>query len=395
MALADSERAIGAVTRVIQDHLLRRGFEVTVGKPEEAADTDSNAKLNLFLYELAFDAHLRNHTLAPERPEEPALWLVLKYLLTAFDQREKSDSAAAHDLLGRGLAALHAVRMLPLDAAIDLNDRLALENNPEPIKLTFEATDADLLSKIMQGTDERYRLSVAFQARPVMITPQATPRESLLVGIDYSTAPETVIAGEGIRIDVQPTLGARLDRVEPPRFAAGAGLTLHGSDLLGADLEVVLGDVVLTVTERHPDRILALAEGDAGGAPQGPIAAGGTLSAGELPLRVQRRTADGRTRGSNLLLARLLPTVGAATLLAGDLILEGLLLGGAEDDVRVSFYRESDGVTVRQFDTVESSPDQQHLTVRGVAAAVAAGTYRIILRVNNQQARTSPRVSLP
>ena len=32
MALADSGRAIGAVTRLLQDHLLRRGFQVSIGK---------------------------------------------------------------------------------------------------------------------------------------------------------------------------------------------------------------------------------------------------------------------------------------------------------------------------------------------------------------------------
>jgi hypothetical protein len=58
MALADSGRAIGAVTRLLRDHLIRRGFEVSVGKPETATDLNTNAKLNLFLYETAFDPTL-------------------------------------------------------------------------------------------------------------------------------------------------------------------------------------------------------------------------------------------------------------------------------------------------------------------------------------------------
>ncbi|MDH5344662.1 MAG: hypothetical protein OEW59_02780 [Gammaproteobacteria bacterium] len=44
MALADSGMAIGIVTRLLRDHLIRRGFEVSVGKPETAADTDTAAK---------------------------------------------------------------------------------------------------------------------------------------------------------------------------------------------------------------------------------------------------------------------------------------------------------------------------------------------------------------
>jgi len=393
MALADSGRAIGAVTRLLQDHLIRRGFEVSIGKPEEAADSNANAKLNLFLYETGFDPHLRNHSL---RDGEPApLWLVLKYLLTAFDASENSDSATAHELLGRGLSALHELNFLTLDALVAADVRLALENCPEPLKLTFDETTADLLSKIMQGTDERYRLSIAFQMRPVMIVPGSEPRAALLVGVDYTTVPETLIGEDGIQIDVQPSLGPSLDRIEPVRFEAGARIELFGNDLNGADIEVVLGDVVLTIVERHPSRLVVTAEGDPGPNPQGPIATGNALSAGEIPLMVRRRLSPTRTRSSNLLVAGLLPTLNSASIVAGNLVLSGLLLGDNADDVMVLFYREADGVTVRMFDTVDAVASQQTLTVPGAAAAVPAGSYRVILRVNNQQARSSPSVTLP
>src|SRR5882672_3856136 len=128
MALADSGRAIGAVTRLLQDHLIRRGFEVSVGKPEAAATSNTNAKLNLFLYETGFDPGLKNVRLHPSEPEP--LWLVLKYLLTAFDGDESSDSAIAHELIGRGIAALHELNFLALDALVAADVRLALENNP-------------------------------------------------------------------------------------------------------------------------------------------------------------------------------------------------------------------------------------------------------------------------
>src|SRR5678816_1687397 len=102
MAAADTSRAIGAVTRLLRDHLIRRGIEVSVGKPEAAAqDATPDAKLNLFLYEVGFDPFLRNVELRPADP--PPLWLILKYLLTAFDAGEDSDSADAHELLGRGI----------------------------------------------------------------------------------------------------------------------------------------------------------------------------------------------------------------------------------------------------------------------------------------------------
>ncbi len=389
MALADSGRAIGAVTRLLRDHLIRRGFDVAVGKPEDAAESDTSAKLNLFLYETGFDPHLRNLPLHEGGP--PPLWLVLKFLLTAFDAGESSDTAIAHDVLGRGMQALHELNVLPLDPLVPLDVRLALEHNPEPLKLTFDDSNADLLSKIMQGTDERYRLSVAFQVRPVMIVPGVPPRASLLVGVDYTTTPETVIGREGVRVDVIPSLGARLTRMEPERFEVGVNFIVFGEDIGGTDMEVVLGNVPLTVTERHVDRVLVTAEGS----PGTPIASGTTLSAGELPVVVRRRLPGGRTRPSNLLAARLLPTLTGAGFVTGDLQLQGRLLGAADDDVIVLLYRESDGVTVRMFETVTSAPDQQTLTVAGAQAAVPAGSYRVILRVNGQQAKASPSVVVP
>lgn len=392
MALADSGRAIGAVTRLLRDHLIRRGFEVSVGKPEMAAETNTSAKLNLFLYETSFDPTLRNFSLRDGEP--PHLWLVLKYLLTAFDDREESDSAAAHELLGQGLSALQELNFLRLDPLVAPDVQLALENNPEPLKLTFDESSVDLLSKIMQGTDERYRLSVAFQMRPIMIVPGREPRASLLVGVDYTTTPQTVIGEEGIGIAVIPSLGPRLQRVEPQVFEAGAQIDLFGEDLQSNDLEVVLGDVVLTPVVRLPDRLRATVEGDPGGNPQGPIASGTALSAGELPLIVRRRLSATRTRSSNLLAARLLPTVDTAALVAGNLVLTGLLLGDDTDDVMVSLYRQSDGVTVRTYDTVATADGQQTLTVLGVAGTAPAGSYRAIVRVNNQQAKNSPAVTV-
>lgn len=389
MALADSGRAIGAVTRLLQDHLIRRGFEVSIGKPEEAADTNANAKLNLFLYETVLDPQLRNFSLREGEP--PPLWLVLKFLLTAFDADENSDTAAAHDILGRGMAAVHELNYLRLDPLVALDVRLALEHNPEPLKLTFDESSAELLSKIMQGSDERYRLSAAFQLRPVMIVPAALPRSALLVGIDYTTAPETVIGPEGIHVDVIPSLGARLDRVDPQRFEAGETLTLYGDELGASNMEVVLGSVVLNIVERHVDRLVVMAEGSAGT----PIASGGALSAGEMPLVARRRLSPTRTRSSNLLAARLLPTLNSAGLIGNDLQLQGVLLGSDTDDVIVLFYRESDGVTAHLFDTVTTTANQQTLTVLNAATAVPAGTYRAILRVNNQQAKASPSVVVP
>src|SRR4051812_46810770 len=102
MALADTGRAIGAVTQLLQNRLLA-GLgslvgDVTVGRPEPRPGMAiTNPPLNLFLYEVRFDGHLRNQPLDEGQP--PPLWLVLHYLLTAFDEQGESDSPDAHALL--------------------------------------------------------------------------------------------------------------------------------------------------------------------------------------------------------------------------------------------------------------------------------------------------------
>lgn len=87
MALADTKDAIGAVTDVLKERLgFRTNMDVTVGRPEPGTG-NTVKRLNLFLYEVHFDAGLKNVPL--DEGQRPPLWLVLKYLLTAFDDDGK------------------------------------------------------------------------------------------------------------------------------------------------------------------------------------------------------------------------------------------------------------------------------------------------------------------
>jgi len=394
MAAADTSRAIGSVTLLLRDHLIRRGFDVSVGRPEEAAGNNGGPKLNLFLYEVAFDPHMRNVEL--RRGDPPPLWLILKYLLTAFDEGDDSDSAAAHELLGGGLSVLQELSILRLVAPVIPSVQAALQDNPEALTLGFDEGSVDLLSKLMQGGDERYRLSMAFQVRPVMIVPPSPTQSSLLVGIDYTTAPNTIIGIDGVSIDVAPTMGPVLTRVEPAAFEAGTTIELFGDDLNGTNIEVALGDQQLTITDRRPDRLQVTVEGS----PGTPIADGTSLSAGELGLTVRRRLSPTRVRSSNVQLAKLLPTVASATMVGADLRVTGRLLGHGPaepdtDDVVVVLFKD-DGSVKRQFDVVAPASTQNQLTIPGVGGAgLPAGNYLVIVKVNNQQARFAPQVVLP
>ncbi|HEY8940690.1 MAG TPA: Pvc16 family protein, partial [Cellvibrio sp.] len=91
MSLLSTHEAIGAVSEALRSQLqLRTSILTTVGRPEAAANGDAVPRLNLFLYQIDFDPHLKNHSLDEGQP--PPLWLVLRYLVTAYDGSLDSDT---------------------------------------------------------------------------------------------------------------------------------------------------------------------------------------------------------------------------------------------------------------------------------------------------------------
>lgn len=407
MALADTGRAIGAVTEAIRRRLgARTGFTTTVGRPEPPATGGAVAKsLNLFLYEAQLDANLMNTPL--DEGQRRPLWLILKYLLTAFDDDKNSDTVQALEYLGEGLRALQDLAFLPIASGLPVNVLNALSDNPETLRITFDDATPELLSKLMQGSDEKYRLSAAFQVRPVMIAPAAPPSYSLLVGVDYTTAPATVIGEAGVHVPVLPSMGPVITKVEPESFDPGETVTLEGTDLHVAGLSVMLGPVELPVTMQQPDR-LQFVVNEA-------IATPDVISAGSHPVSVSQLLPGGRRRGSNLLVGNLRPVLDTAAVQAGTLQhvavqpppvgysfatinLTGKYLGrDGVDDFYLALYR--DGATVKLFDALTDTspagaPQQQRSFAMQKADAVPPGQYLVLYRVNGQQARQAVLIDL-
>ncbi len=400
MAQVDTNRAIGAVTRLLADHLNRRtGLVVVSGRPESAAGADSS-RLNLFLYEIGFDASMRN---VPLRESEPApLWLVMKYLLTGFDDDGESDGVDAHDVLGLGLSALQELAMIQLDPNTATQVRSALESNPEPLKITFEQTPPDLLNKIMQASDDEYRLSVAFEVRPVLIVPPEPTHYTLLVGVDY-TAGAPTDQPDYVGTNVLASLGPTLRSVDPPAFTVGDEVTLRGDDLHLSNLSCWLEAVELEITMQRPDEMI-VAVPDA-------VGSGVLIAAGEHPLVLRQDLPEsGRHRRSNLQIGRLLPIVTSAApgaftedsdgFLAGPITIDGLLLGRAQDTIQAALFVEGTVVAtieVEKTPPAEGDPpdSQTQLTVNlSGEHQVPAGTYLVIVVVNGQQARFSPTITI-
>jgi len=267
----------------------------------------------------------------------------------------------------------------------------ALKDNPEVLKITFDEAPSDLLAKLMQGSDERYRFSMSFQVRPVMVATAEPPVYSLLVGVDSTQSPPEIIGERGIVIPVTASTGPTIREVSPAHFEANDTVTIFGTDLDLPNLSVRLGTATLGVTAQRPDRLQFQVNGR--------IAAGTILSAGGYALSVSRLLTNSRPRSSNVLLGELCPTLTQAV--AGphvgnsrDVVLTGLLLGSASDEIFVAFYRN--GRIVKSYDAPFQHDAHQTSLTLTVADTdpLPVGEYRVILRVNGEQARNSPKVTV-
>jgi hypothetical protein len=280
----------------------------------------------------------------------------------------------------------------------------SLSDNPEDLKITFDDAPTDLLSKVMQGSDEKYRLSVAFQVRPVMIAPGEPPSYSLLVGVNYDTA--TVIGEKGIQIPVIPSLGPTITEISPASFERRQTVTVKGTDLHLGNLSITLGPVELPVTMQRPDQLQFVVRPD--------IATPEVISAGSYPVSVVQLLPTGRRRSSNVLIGNLRPIVSSAIVSSittvgtpppptgwkfGVIDITGELLGRNDiDDFYLALYKG--GVTFAMLDTQDdqSSPVGSQTARKfqmSQADAVPHGEYLAIYRVNGQQAAQGFSIDFP
>jgi hypothetical protein len=372
MPLLSTRDAIGAVSEALRSQIqLQSSVLSTVKRPEVAAVDDVVPKLNLFLYQIEFDPHLKNHSLEEGQPAP--LWLVLRYLMTAYDSENDSDTVAAHRLLGRGLACLQEMNFLSHTVP-------ELADNPEPLKLSFDSSDVELLSKVMQGSEEKYRLSAAFQVRPVLIAPDVPPSYAPLV---LTVGPP---GAEGVA--VLPSMGPVLKQITPSRFEVGARLEFAGDGINGSIESVLVGGMELPV--------IAAREG----AVQIDIPNVPSVSAGYQPACVARRLPSGRQQTSNPLFITLLPTLTTAipgvltlnldNLLFGSITITGERLGDVDDTIFVAFYR--DGIVVLNLEVVGTALQNALVVNVGTDNALTPGIYYLILRVNDAQAIRTPEV---
>lgn len=368
MALSHSTNAIGAVSTLLRTNLRSNteAIRVDVGSPEESAKGEKVLKYNLFLYQVEVDGHLKNVPL--DTGQTAPIWLVLHYLLTAFDGEGYSDSENAHELLGEGMLALQELNF------INPSSVNALMDNPEPLKVSFNSADSDMISKIMQGSDEKYRVSAAFQIRPVMIAPSVPPTYSLPV--------KTVGPPNAQGVVVVPSLGPVIDPLEPQfeKFIAGTAIAITGSGIGSYIDEIRLGAHAFPLIAAKEGEIIATINEDT------------AISAGSYPLTVIRHLPGNKILSSNAILARLLPTIAIVTpapaidhgdAVSGTLLIEGNNLGENAGSIFAVFYH--DGVVSKLFNAEVVLPQTQIQIEIKEKDKVAAGQYFLVLRVNGEQ----------
>jgi len=224
---------------------------------------------------------------------------------------------------------------------------------------------------------------------------------SLLVGVDY-TLPPTTLQKDYVGLDVIPTMGPVIDRIEPKGFELGEEITVFGTDMHLVNLSVLLGSVELPVTMQQPDRLKFKVDET--------IITSSGISAGSFPVTVAMTlSGSGKKRKSNAVMGNLVPTVSSAlpppppapppapppppippantvtTIAAAPPIpkkaharidITGKLLGKDTDDVIVAFYRN--GSVEKMFDALifPNAPDHTAMwyttsTADAVSAAIA------------------------
>jgi hypothetical protein len=178
--------AVATVTetlaQIIRDAVLPvvNGAEVTTDRPDRAGGKDAGGRVNLYLFQTAHNAALRNsdlpmRTAAGLPAGRPRAALDLFYLVTFFGRDEQ---LVAQQLMGLSVAALHATAVLTADQVaravraapggfLDASD---LVQQGQPVTVTPMNLSLEELSKLWSVMFQvPYNLTVAYQCSVVLL----------------------------------------------------------------------------------------------------------------------------------------------------------------------------------------------------------------------------------
>lgn len=381
--------AIAATTRTLRNLLLAQvpvldadlgDLEVTLQPPDTARKGISKAQLNLFLYQVIYNAAWRNLDMPGQvRPGEtapPALALNLHYLITAYGRGESDSDATSHRVLAAAMSTLHDRPVLDgndIRNALPDND---LANQVERVRITPLPQNIEELSKLWTAFQTNYRVSSAYEATVVLIDSHAGARAPLPV---LKRGPQdqgvTAIASAAPVLDAlaypRPQVAVRL----------GEAIVLTGRQLASDHALIRFNSVRLDA----PVDVAPVA-GDAAGSLRVPLANDADAAARWAPgiytvaLLVQRP-------GLPALLSNELPlvlapaiTVSPLTAASGDLALNLTCLPRIRDGQRVLLLFGDRTVAPQAISTPADPHQPTALTFQ--IPTVVAGRYTVRLRVD-------------
>ncbi|HEX7112551.1 MAG TPA: DUF4255 domain-containing protein [Mizugakiibacter sp.] len=384
--------AIAAVSRTLRNLLLTQvpaldselsDLEVTLQPPDLARKGVTKAQLNLFLYQVAYNAAWRNLDLPRQvRPGEsalPPLALNLHYLLTAYGRGESDNDAISHRALAAAMSVLYDHALL---GASEIHNALAgndLDVQIERVRLTPQSLNVEELSKLWTAFQANYRVSTAYEAAVVLIDSRNAVRAPL---------PVLKRGAEDRGVFATATAAPVLDGLTLPHAQAAVRL---GEDVVVAGRQLAVENALARFSSPRldaPVEIVPVA-GDAAGTLRLHLADGGEDSEAlsrwapglyTVALRVQR--PDLPPLLSNELPLALAPTITLTPLNAGagDLTLNVSCAPRIRDGQRV-FLLFGDRVIAPAS---VSNPGDTHQPTALVfqVPGVGAGTWTVRLRVD-------------
>jgi hypothetical protein len=243
-----------------------KAVPVTIVPPDDEKSAEKGARLNLFLYRVTENPHLKNQEM-PAAPGFPLLSLDLHYLLTAFGDGEDSD-LEAQIILGDAMRVLHDHSLIT-EGLYKVQDGLpagvqksildgSLKDQFESVKIYLDPMSFEDLTKIWTAITKAYRLSVAYRVSVVQMESQRSKRFPMAVGSLPSSGPRIYASSfERTRIEDLKVIRKGDPGKERTAPYAGIGDTLViCGGRFPARSRVFLGSVEAEALTGPEDRIL-------------------------------------------------------------------------------------------------------------------------------------------
>ncbi len=199
--------AIAAVTATIS-YILKQEGGITVSRKPPDTSTGSDARLNIFLYQVTpnlgyFNADSPARNYSGELVRKQQLGLDLHYLLTAYGKND--DDLSAQKTLADTMRILHEnpilsrqlIKAAKNDSQFTDIESSDLDEQIELIKITLQSLSLEELTKIWSSFFKTgsYRISVAYKATVVLLDGRHESRSALPVNeinsyVYSSRAPE-------------------------------------------------------------------------------------------------------------------------------------------------------------------------------------------------------------